>query len=160
MSDDPEFSLTKPRYDMSTFVGRYRHFVNVTDPTTLLSSTRQVEESMEFIKRFKATGDMGGQSHAQMWEHKKVVDAAVHPATNEIIPYPFRVSAIAPVNIPIVWAMLACPASNVAGTLFLQWLNQSYNTACNYFNRSGASMSMTQMAQVCIYYHPLHTVRR
>jgi hypothetical protein len=30
------------------------------------------------------------------------------------------------------------------GTLFLHWVNQSYNTACNYHNRSGAEQSTKQ----------------
>ena len=58
----------------------------------------------------------------------------------------FRVSAIAPINIPIVFGMLACPPSNVAGTLLLHWVNQSYNSACNYANRSrGGGQDMTQI---------------
>lgn len=44
-------------------------------------------------------------------------------------------SAIAPVNIPIVWGMLVCPPTNTQLTLFLHFINQSYNTGCNYFNR-------------------------
>jgi hypothetical protein len=56
-------------------------------------------------------------------------------------------SAIAPVNIPIVWGMLACPPSNTALTLFLHFINQSYNTGCNYFNRSGADMSLTEITR-------------
>lgn len=140
------FSLTQPKYDMGTFLGRYRHFIDVTDPTTLLSSQTDISVSLQAINKYRTTGELTG-SDAQMWAHKKVVDAAVHPATGEIIPFPFRVSAIAPVNIPIVWAMIATPAANVPVTMFLQWLNQSYNTACNYYNRSGATMSVEQTAK-------------
>ncbi len=85
-------------------------------------------------------------SSAEYLHNKKLVDAAIHPASGEIIPKPFRVSAIAPVNIPIVYAMLSCPSTNVAGTLFLHWFNQSYNTACNYSNRSSLSLSTQQTA--------------
>jgi hypothetical protein len=42
--------------------------------------------------------------------------------------------------------MLQCPPSNIAGTLFLHWVNQSYNTACNYANRSGADMPLETIA--------------
>ena len=76
--------------------------------------------------------------------YQKLIDAAIHPVTGDIIPRFFRVSAIAPVNIPIVFAMLSCPASNVPLTLFLHWFNQSYNTACNYANRSGDQQSLQQ----------------
>ena len=57
----------------------------------------------------------------------------------------FRASAIAPVNIPLVSLMISVPASNVPMTLFLHFANQSYNTACNYANRSGATMSNTDI---------------
>ena len=79
-----------------------------------------------------------------------MVDSAVHPSTQEIIPRLFRVCAIAPVNIPIVWGMLACPSSNVAGTLGLHFINQSFNTACNYYNRSGNSVDSKQLLQAYV----------
>jgi hypothetical protein len=76
-----------------------------------------------------------------------LVDVAIHPVTGDIISRFFRVSAIAPVNIPLVFAMISCPASNLPGTLFLHWVNQSYNTACNYANRSGADQEWQETAK-------------
>lgn len=147
MSQAKEFSLTKPFYDLDTFWGRYWLFVDMCNPLGLLNSEKSIKESQQVIADYKATGVMK-YTHSEMWAHKRAVDAAVHPASGDIIPAFARVSAIAPVNIPIVWAMLTCPASNVAGTMFLQWFNQSYNTACNYYNRSGNDMSVTETAKV------------
>ena len=76
---------------------------------------------------------------------EKIVNAAIHPVTSEVIPRVFRMSAIAPVNIPIVFAMLSCPPTNIAGTLALHVLNQSYNAACNYANRPGTKQSDQQL---------------
>ena len=206
-----EFDLSRPRYDLNTFWGRYQHFINVTNPITLLKTDAQIEESRAAINRyymlypnqnilyrhsiliiliyclvynnrFRETGVKTG-SDADMWKHKNVVDAVIHPVrcvnflffffliiiiifrfiyifffnSGDILPAPYRMSAIAPVNIPIVWAMITTPASNVFGTMFLQWLNQSYNTACNYYNRSGSDMSMEQMGKVInvLLYHIL-----
>eukprot|EP01034_Spumella_vulgaris_P024161 gene24161-30474_t len=91
--------------------------------------------------------DIGKPQGEEYLKNKKICDAAIHPVTGEIIPKLFRVSAIAPVNIPLVFAMITCPAANIPGTLFLHWLNQSYNTACNYANRAGADQSIEQTAK-------------
>lgn len=44
-------------------------------------------------------------------------------------------------------AMLICPSTNVAGTIGLHFINQSYNTACNYFNRAGNQIDVSQMSK-------------
>ena len=141
----PPFSMTSTRYDLNTYWGRFQHFVGMTDPSTLLQSDGAIQEAQSVLTNYQKTGMICG-SDAVMWQYRKLTDAAIHPATNEIIPRLFRVSAIAPVNIPIVFLMLQCPASNVRGTLFLHWLNQSYNTACNYANRAGAEQSLSKTA--------------
>lgn len=123
----------------SSFWERFLMYVNVTDPRTLIYSEAKILDAKRLL-----------DTNAPMTEeersfNKNLVSAAIHPATGEVIPKIFRVSAIAPVNIPLVFAMLTCPASNIPGTLFLHWLNQSYNTACNYANRSGSDQSMEQL---------------
>ena len=140
----PPFSMST-RYNLNTYWGRFQHFVGMTDPSTLLQSNDSIKEAQSIMTNYQKTGIMYG-SDAVMWQYRKLTDAAIHPATNDIIPLMFRVSAIAPVNIPLVFLMLQCPASNVRGTLLLHWLNQSYNTACNYANRAGAEQSMSQTA--------------
>ena len=130
----------------SSFSKRFWHFVEVTSPTTLIYSDKQVLEAKNIIDNFNKTNIKCGDD-AQMQHYQRLVNAAIHPVTGEVIPLPFRVSAIAPVNIPLVFAMLACPPSNVPVTLFLHWFNQSYNTACNYANRSGADQSLESTMQ-------------
>jgi hypothetical protein len=146
MAGVPPFSLTQNRFDLSTYWGRLQHFVALTDPRTLLYSDTQINEYRGYLNAFKSTGVKTG-SDAEMWKYRQVVESAVHPVTEEILFPLVRVSAIAPVNIPIVFAMIACPASNVPVTMFLHWLNQSYNTACNYANRSGKAMDMEATAK-------------
>lgn len=46
----PAFSLTTPKYDMSTFWGRFMFFVDVTDPRTLLVSKAELERSKQAIE--------------------------------------------------------------------------------------------------------------
>jgi hypothetical protein len=143
---DPPFTLDRPRHDMSTFYGRFLHFLDVTNPLSLLNSSETIEEAKSVLKGYRGSG-LKCCSDAEMWRYKGIVESAVHPVTQEIIPAPFRVSAIAPINVPLVYAMLICPASNVPGTLFLHWLNQSYNSACNYANRSGESVDTASIAK-------------
>lgn len=116
----------------------------MTDPTTLFYSSERILRAKEDMKKKE------GISTDELAFSSKLVSAAVHPVTGEVIPAPFRVSAIAPANIPIVFAMLTCPASNVPGTLFLHWLNQSYNTACNYANRSGSEQPLSSLIKAYV----------
>jgi hypothetical protein len=122
----------------SGFMQRFRHFIDITNPISLIYDDNYVKEAQAKLKR----KDLSAEERKHL---TKVVEAAIHPVSGEIIPRAFRVSAIAPVNIPIVFAMITCPASNVAGTLFLHWLNQSYNTLCNYYNRSGSDQGTEQL---------------
>ena len=38
----PEFDERGSRYDLSTFAGRYRHFLEIVNPRTLLATDKQV----------------------------------------------------------------------------------------------------------------------
>ena len=120
--------------DLSTFKGRYFYFVKVTDPRNLLHSNAEITKAVALLK----TEDQGTPTERE--KAKDIVNSSIHPASGDIIPIPLRVSAITPVNIPLIAAMLACPPSNVAVTLFLHFLNQSYNSATNYAHRAGAEV--------------------
>jgi hypothetical protein len=125
----------------TTFWDRLQLYIEVTDFKTLVYSNERILEA----KRLLDTG--ASLTPEEFKLNEKLVKAAIHPVTGEVIPKLFRVSAIAPVNIPLVWAMLSCPSTNIPGTLFLHWLNQSYNAACNYANRSGEGQSMEQLGK-------------
>lgn len=129
--------------NITDYVGRLKHFVNVTSPKSLLFSDEEIRRAQEVLSDIELQKSF---SVEEMTHFKRVTDATIHPATNEIIPTLLRVSAIAPVNVPIVFCMLQCPPSNMPVTLFLHWLNQSYNTACNYANRSGKEQSIESTA--------------
>jgi len=72
-----------------------------------------------------------------LWEAKRIVDAAVHPDTNEIIPLPFRMSGYVAFNGPVCVAMLA--SQSTVPLLFWAWINQSQNALVNYYNRNASS---------------------
>lgn len=120
--------------DLESFRGRYLYFQSMTDPRNLLISDSTITEAQGVLK------EVSGKNEEEVDEAQAVVNSAVHPVTGEIIPRAFRVSAIMPVNIPLIAAMLSCPPTNVPVTLFLHFANQSYNSACNYAHRAGAEV--------------------
>ena len=119
-----DFSPKGNRYDLSTFYGRFRHFVDITNPISLLASEKDILEAQKKISTFESTGHSGDDANEKMWEYKRTVDATVHPALGTIVPTPFRVCAIAAVNIPIVYAMLAFSPSQTALQLSAHFVNQ------------------------------------
>ena len=136
---------TFDRFDLSTFSGRFKHYLLLTNPLLLLISDEDIIRNSERIILDNGSRTSTELSAREFWQHEYVVKAAVHPSTNEIIPKAFRVCAIAPVNIPIIFGMISCPPTNVVGTLGLHFINQSYNTACNYSNRSGGDLDTKKL---------------
>ncbi|CAH0518467.1 unnamed protein product [Peronospora belbahrii] len=135
----PPFSLDKPRHDTSTYVGRWCKFAELMSPKWLLLSSEQIQYSKQMLEDFR-NGELspGHISDAELWYHRQVYEAAVHPQTGETIPALFRLSAFVPVNIPICVGMLLAPPT-LKNTIFWQWINQSYGAGFNYANRNASS---------------------
>lgn len=133
------FDPDKPRFPQTTYVGRFRHFLTVIDPTTLWASQQQIVRANQLLaslNRASHRDDMVfGTKTVQAFRRAKAIrDSAVHPDTKEIIPRPFRMAAFVPMNVPIVAGLLN--ATSPAGTLFFQFINQTYNVLVNYANRN------------------------
>lgn len=77
---EPPFSLEKTRYDLSTYFGRLRHFVAMTDPRTLMYSNDTISECRIILEKYKSTGMMCGTS-SDMWNYRRIVESAVHPVS-------------------------------------------------------------------------------
>ena len=45
--------LTRPRYDQSTYLGRAKHFFEVTDPRNVLATSKQLEEAKRLVLNHK-----------------------------------------------------------------------------------------------------------
>lgn len=141
----PPFDASKGSpYDLSTYSGRFLHFLDVIDPRTLLTSDDEVLRAADLVKR-RQRGEVTGATNEQLWDSLKLKQAAINPGTNEIVVRPFRMSAFLPANVPIVFGMLAW--TGPVGTVFWQVVNASYNSALNYANRSGAEVSVQDLAQ-------------
>uniref|UniRef100_A0AAV2JFR7 Sidoreflexin n=1 Tax=Knipowitschia caucasica TaxID=637954 RepID=A0AAV2JFR7_KNICA len=149
MSDYPLFQLGKPRFDQNTFFGRFRHFLDVIDPSTLFVSERRLRDSVELLHRFKegtlppgVTNEQLEKHDNKLWKAQKIKQAIIHPDTNEKILMPFRMSGFVPFGTPVVVGLLL-PNQTLMSTIFWQWLNQSHNACVNYSNRNASRPNAT-----------------
>uniref|UniRef100_A0A3B5AFJ8 Sidoreflexin n=1 Tax=Stegastes partitus TaxID=144197 RepID=A0A3B5AFJ8_9TELE len=126
MSEYPTFQSGTSRFDQKTFFGRFRHFLDVIDPSTLFVTEKRLQESVELLDRFKQGTLPPGVTDAQVKQTK----AIIHPDTGEKILMPFRMSGT------VVGLLL--PNQTLVSTIFWQWLNQSHNACVNYCNRNAS----------------------
>lgn len=129
------FSLKEPRYDQSTFYGRWRYFLDLINPVSLFYSKSRVEESKKLLEQYKSNQLPPQVSDQQLWKAKWIVESSLHPDTGEPIPKFFRLSAFGPVNIPILIGMLLSKKTPITIPLW-QVVNQTYNVGFNYANRN------------------------
>jgi tricarboxylate carrier len=153
----PPFDLHGNRYDMNVFSGRLKNIFRTVDPRIMATSEPTLREYQARITKAHEKGKDAKQfTDEQLWDMKFAVDGSVHPTTNEVIHPLCRMAAFVPVNIPIVMAMThPIVASNPIATATAHWINQSYNCAVNYANRSGDaqstnSLTVAYVAAVCV----------
>ena len=126
------------QYDMQTYGGRCLHFFSVIgDLSTLTTTQAQVERYRQQLSQAEAEDS---PTDAELWRARQVLMAVVHPQTGEVIPAVLRFSFFAPANL-VICAGLLSPGASLARTAFFQWLNQTYNVAVNYANRSSGDVS-------------------
>jgi tricarboxylate carrier len=153
MGDDdevPRFDPNGTRYDSSSYAGRLRNILSAINPATLLLSDAEVAASQARLRAFRENGNALplGVTDADMWTAQQQVAAVIHPATGEpISPTIGRMSAFIFPNCITAAGMLMHGPTSVGAGVFWQWVNQSYNCANNYANRSSADVDMTALAQ-------------
>ncbi|KAL5021406.1 hypothetical protein ScPMuIL_000561 [Solemya velum] len=133
----PKFQLKKSRFDQSTFYGRWRHFLDVIDPSTLFTSEDELKSSIKLLEDYKNGIVPAGITDRALWEAQKTKQAIIHPDTGEKVFMPFRMSGFVPFGAPMVVGMLL-PNPTMPKIIFWQWLNQSHNAAVNYSNRNAS----------------------
>lgn len=67
-----------------------------------------------------------------------IVSAAVHPDTNEALPWIMRISSFMPMNIPLNIGFILAPPT-ILNTVTVHVANQSYNAIMNYGNANASS---------------------
>jgi len=82
-----------------------------------------------------------------VWAAKQVVEASLHPDTQEAIPLPFRMSAFVPTNLIIATGLLL-PNPSMLSIVGWQWANQTLNVCVNYSNANKSTgMSEVEVAK-------------
>ncbi|KDN44573.1 tricarboxylate carrier [Tilletiaria anomala UBC 951] len=149
-----DVDISIPRHDLSTYLGRLRHFITVTSPLTLLATNKQLEDAKRTVDKYddairqRRVPYLVPRTEAeQYWRAKQIVQSSVHPDTGETIPLPFRMSAFVPTNLIIVGGMLM-PSTSLKTIIFWQWANQSLNSCVNAANanKSGPQMTTGEIA--------------
>nr|XP_032819135.1 sideroflexin-2 isoform X2 [Petromyzon marinus] len=77
------FNVDAPRWDQTTFVGRLKHFFNITDPRTALLSNSELERAKELVMLCRAGSTPPGTTVEQLHYAKKLYDSAFHPDTSD-----------------------------------------------------------------------------
>eukprot|EP01135_Chromosphaera_perkinsii_P004777 Nk52_evm8s296 gene=Nk52_evmTU8s296 len=127
-----KIDLDSPRYDQSTYYGRVRHFMDVTDVRNIFSTPNQLKNAVKLIDDYKQ-GKANDVPEEALWKAKKLRDSSIHPDTGEAIFLPFRMACFVPTNM-LVTAGLLIPGPSLGQLVFWQWANQSINVAFNWAN--------------------------
>jgi hypothetical protein len=86
---------------------------------------------------------MSKQEIKYLRKAQTVVSTAIHPDTNEFIPWAMRCSSFVPMNVPISFGFIVA-APTPFNTILWQAINQTYNAAFNYGNRNATSLYTTR----------------
>lgn len=149
MSSLPPFSLTAPRFDQSTYIGRTMYFFHSIDPRNMFHTSSSLEPKRKLLEQFKNGTLPPGDHTAELWRAREAIEASVHPDTKEVIFPLFRFAAFAPVNLFIVpYMLLPSTVASVSRTIGIHVFNQSYNASVNFANRNATSeVSTSKMIQ-------------
>ncbi|XP_007665832.1 sideroflexin-2 isoform X1 [Ornithorhynchus anatinus] len=133
-----EFNIDAPLWDQRTFLGRVKHFFNITDPRTALVSEQELDQAKVLVESSRLGRVPPGTNQDQLLYAKKLYDSAFHPDTGDKMNVIGRMSFQVPGGMAITGCMLQFYRT-VPAVVFWQWVNQSFNALVNYTNRNAAS---------------------
>ncbi|XP_030909688.2 sideroflexin-2 isoform X3 [Melopsittacus undulatus] len=132
-----DFNIDAPRWDQSTFMGRLKHFLNITDPRTVLVPEKELDRAKTLVEACRTGLVPPGSSLEQLLYAKKLYDSAFHPDSGEKMNLVGRMSFQVPGGMALTGCMLQFYRT-VPAVVFWQWVNQSFNAFVNYTNRNAA----------------------
>ena len=143
MSNFEPRSILEPRYDQSTYTGRLKHFLEVTDMSNLFYSKESLNEAKVKVLEFENKKAKKDPISEDLWKASTLYKSSFHPDTQELIFAPFRMASFVPTNFPVVLGMML-PNPTVYSIVFWQWLNQSVNVGFNYHNANKSTVLSNQ----------------
>lgn len=124
------------------------------NPLLFFTSNKRIleaqDELLKFQLRSEAAKKIGSAVYLKPEEIERIkknniiVGSAVHPDTNEIIPFYMRLSGFVVFNFPLVFAVLFVRNQTPIFNATMQWVNQTYNAGMNYGNRNASSTYTTK----------------
>lgn len=150
MSDSVgRIAIDKPLWDLSTFTGRFKHFAWMTDPRTVFTSQKDLEDAKKLVDEYRNGKEPKNTTQNQVIYAKKLYESAFHPDSGELQNVFGRMSFQVPGGMIITGAMLQFYRT-IPAVVFWQWVNQSFNALVNYTNRN--ANSPTSVTQLCVAY--------
>uniref|UniRef100_A0A3B5LA03 Sideroflexin 2 n=1 Tax=Xiphophorus couchianus TaxID=32473 RepID=A0A3B5LA03_9TELE len=122
------FDIDAPRWDQSTFMGRLKHFFNITDCRTAVLPDSRLDEAKALVESCRAGSTPPGTSVEQLYYAKKLYDSAFHPDTGD------RMNLIGRMSFQVPGGMLGPDRNHLhavlrAFVLFLRQIGVAYVTA-------------------------------
>ena len=146
MSSNERINVDEPLWDQSSFVGRFKHFLFITDPRSCFVSDDKLYEAKALVEQYRIGKEPPGTPTEKIIAAKKLYEGAFHPDTGELQNLFGRMSFQVPGGMAVTGAMLTFYRTSAA-VMFWQWVNQSFNALVNYTNRNAkSSLSTNQLA--------------
>lgn len=76
--------VDKPLYDLSTFIGRFKHFAWMTDPRTVILSSDKLMQAKQLLHLYRKGEEPAGTTTDQLTYAMKLYNSAFHPDTGEL----------------------------------------------------------------------------
>lgn len=99
-------NIDAPLWDQKTFVGRFKHFLWVTDPTTCVVGADTLNNAKTLVEQYRKGKEPPGTTVEQVIYAKKLYESAFHPDSGELQNVFGRMSFQVPGGMIITGAML------------------------------------------------------
>ena len=103
-------------YDLTTYQGRFFLQVNKVNPLLFFTPKKRIEEARDELFKFKLRAESAKRIDGKVFltpeerdrvrKNNFIVGSAVHPDTNQIIPFYMRLSGFVVFNFPLVFAVM------------------------------------------------------
>ncbi|XP_026288551.1 sideroflexin-2 [Frankliniella occidentalis] len=130
--------IDAPLWDQNTFIGRFKHFLFVTDPRSCIVPDDKLYEAKALVEQYRIGKEPPGTTEDKILAAKKLYEGAFHPDTGDLQNLFGRMCFQVPGGMAVTGAMLTFYRTSTA-VMFWQWVNQSFNALVNYTNRNAKS---------------------
>ncbi|KAJ1525684.1 hypothetical protein ONE63_008899 [Megalurothrips usitatus] len=149
MPNAERLRIDEPLWNQSTFIGRFKHFLFITDPRSCVVPDDKLIEAKTLVEQYRIGKEPPGTTEEKILTAKKLYESAFHPDTGDLQNLFGRMSFQVPGGMAVTGAMLTFYRTSAA-VMFWQWVNQSFNALVNYTNRNAKSPLTT--AQLGVAY--------